>query len=93
MATCPMKSFILRKIWTYKFHFYQGLHYEKENDAIQKHAAFQPVGIHHGSAQRTERKIVEETGFKGIWGSGLSISAALGVRDNNEASWTQSISS
>lgn len=34
-------------------------------------------------------KIAEETGFKGIWGSGLSISAALGVRDNNEASWTQ----
>lgn len=34
-------------------------------------------------------KIVEETGFKGIWASGLSISAALGVRDNNEVSWTQ----
>ncbi|MCP3924414.1 MAG: phosphoenolpyruvate mutase [Desulfobacterales bacterium] len=34
-------------------------------------------------------KIVEETGFKGMWGSGLSISAAMGVRDNNEASWTQ----
>ncbi|MCK5852026.1 phosphoenolpyruvate mutase [bacterium] len=34
-------------------------------------------------------KIVEESGFKGIWGSGLAISAALGVRDNNEASWTQ----
>ena len=34
-------------------------------------------------------KIVEEAGFSGIWGSGLSISAALGVRDNNEASWTQ----
>jgi phosphoenolpyruvate phosphomutase len=34
-------------------------------------------------------KIVEEIGFKGIWASGLSISAALGVRDNNEASWTQ----
>jgi phosphoenolpyruvate phosphomutase len=34
-------------------------------------------------------KIVEEAGFKGIWASGLSISAALGVRDNNEASWTQ----
>ena len=33
--------------------------------------------------------IVEESGFKGIWASGLSISAALGVRDNNEASWTQ----
>lgn len=34
-------------------------------------------------------KIVENAGFKGIWASGLSISAALGVRDNNEASWTQ----
>ncbi len=34
-------------------------------------------------------KIAQEAGFKGIWGSGLSISAALGVRDNNEASWTQ----
>ncbi|MBU3916420.1 phosphoenolpyruvate mutase [bacterium] len=34
-------------------------------------------------------KIVEEAGFKGIWGSGLAISASLGVRDNNEASWTQ----
>ena len=32
---------------------------------------------------------MEETGFKGIWASGLSISAALGVRDSNEASWTQ----
>ena len=32
--------------------------------------------------------IVQETGFKGIWGSGLSISAAMGVRDSNEASWT-----
>jgi phosphoenolpyruvate phosphomutase len=34
-------------------------------------------------------KIVEEAGFKGIWGSGLTISAQFGVRDNNEASWTQ----
>jgi phosphoenolpyruvate phosphomutase len=34
-------------------------------------------------------KIVEEAGFKGIWGSGLAISAALGVRDCNEASWTE----
>lgn len=34
-------------------------------------------------------RIVEEAGFKGIWGSGLAISAALGVRDSNEASWTQ----
>ena len=34
-------------------------------------------------------KIVEGAGFKGVWASGLSVSAALGVRDNNEASWTQ----
>ena len=40
---------------------------------------------HNGLSAR----IVEEAGFKGVWASGLSISAALGVRDNNEASWTQ----
>lgn len=34
-------------------------------------------------------KIVQEASFKGIWASGLSMSAAMGVRDNNEASWTQ----
>ena len=34
-------------------------------------------------------KIAEEAGFKGLWASGLSISTALGVRDRNEASWTQ----
>lgn len=34
-------------------------------------------------------KIVEEAGFPLIWASGLSISAALGLRDRNEASWTQ----
>lgn len=34
-------------------------------------------------------KIVEEAGFKGIWASGLAISASMGLRDNNEASWTQ----
>ena len=40
---------------------------------------------HNGLSAR----IVREAGFKGIWASGLSISASLGVRDNNEASWTQ----
>ena len=34
-------------------------------------------------------RIVEEAGFEGIWGSGLTISAAFGVRDNNELSWSQ----
>jgi phosphoenolpyruvate phosphomutase len=36
-------------------------------------------------------KIVEEAGFKGIWGSGLALSAQHAVRDNNELSWTQVI--
>ena len=36
-------------------------------------------------------KIVEEAGFSGIWGSGLSLSAAHGVRDNNELSYTDVI--
>lgn len=34
-------------------------------------------------------KIVEKTGFGGIWASGLTMSASLGMRDNNELSWTQ----
>jgi len=34
-------------------------------------------------------KIAEEAGFSAIWASGLSITAALGVRDNNEISYTQ----
>ncbi len=42
---------------------------------------------HNGLSAR----IVEEAGFAGIWASGLSISAALGVRDCNEASWTQTL--
>ena len=40
---------------------------------------------HNGLSAR----IAEEAGFQALWGSGLSISAALGVRDNNEATWTQ----
>ncbi len=40
---------------------------------------------HNGISAR----IVQEAGFKGIWASGLAISAQFGVRDNNEASWTQ----
>ncbi len=42
---------------------------------------------HNGLSAR----IAEEAGFRGIWASSLTISAALGVRDNNEASWTQVI--
>ncbi|MEX0952149.1 MAG: phosphoenolpyruvate mutase [Gammaproteobacteria bacterium] len=40
---------------------------------------------HNGVSAR----IVERTGFKGIWASGLALSTQFGVRDSNEASWTQ----
>jgi phosphoenolpyruvate phosphomutase len=40
---------------------------------------------HNGLSAR----IAEEAGFEAIWGSGLTISAACAVRDNNELSWTQ----
>lgn len=42
---------------------------------------------HNGLSAR----IAEEAGFAGIWGSGLAMSAQFGVRDSNEASWTQVI--
>ena len=34
-------------------------------------------------------KVAQEAGFLGLWASGLSISASLGLRDANEATWTQ----
>jgi len=34
-------------------------------------------------------KVGEEAGFKGLWAGGLCMSAQYGVRDSNEASWTQ----
>lgn len=40
---------------------------------------------HNGISAR----VVEQAGFKGIWASGLALSAQYGVRDSNEASWTQ----
>ena len=40
---------------------------------------------HNGISAR----IAEQAGFRGIWGSGLAMSAQFGVRDSNEASWTQ----
>lgn len=40
---------------------------------------------HNGVSAR----IAEEAGFRGIWAGGLCMSAQFGVRDSNEASWTQ----
>jgi phosphoenolpyruvate phosphomutase len=40
---------------------------------------------HNGLSAR----VAEEAGFRGLWASGLCLAAQFGVRDNNEASWTQ----
>src|SRR5947207_3032702 len=34
-------------------------------------------------------KVVEEAGFAGIWASGFSIAAQMGLPDNNTASWSE----
>ncbi|MBF7142529.1 MULTISPECIES: isocitrate lyase/phosphoenolpyruvate mutase family protein [Pseudomonas] len=34
-------------------------------------------------------RIAEESGFAAVWASGLSISSSLGLRDCNEASWSE----
>lgn len=63
----------------------------KQRKTSQLRALFQGPELaflmeaHNGLSAR----LVEETGFAGIWASGLAISASMGVRDNNEASWTQ----
>ncbi len=54
-------------------------------DLLQSPALAFIMEAHNGLSA----KIVEEAGFEGVWASGLSMSAALGVRDSNEASWTQ----
>ena len=40
---------------------------------------------HNGISAR----IAEEAGFEALWAGGLCMSAQFGVRDSNEASWTQ----
>ena len=54
-------------------------------ELIQRPALSFILEAHNGLSA----KIVEQAGFDGIWASGLTMSAALGVRDCNEASWTQ----
>jgi len=48
-----------------------------------------PIAYFMEAHNGVSAKIVAEAGFDGIWASGLAISSALGVRDCNEASWTQ----
>lgn len=57
----------------------------KLKDLLQSAQTDFMLEAHHGLSA----KIVEEAGFKGIWASGLALSAQHAVRDNNELSWTQ----
>jgi phosphoenolpyruvate phosphomutase len=42
-----------------------------------------------GAHDALSARIAEEAGFAGLWVSGLGLSAANGLRDANELSWTQ----
>lgn len=60
---------------------------KKLREIITSHDLSFLMEIHNGLSA----KIAEEAGFEGLWGSGLTISASMGVRDNNEMSWTQTL--
>jgi len=62
---------------TSRCHALRSLLYAPETDFLME--------AHNGISAR----IAEEAGFRGIWASGLSLAAQFGVRDNNEASWSQ----
>ena len=62
-----------------------GSRFERLRDTLVSNELEFLMEAHNGLSAR----IVREAGFKGIWASGLAISAPFGVRDNNEASWTQ----
>lgn len=65
------------------------LHMEKRTTALRNMIQASEIGsiieAHNGLSAR----LAEDAGAKGLWASGLAISSALGVRDSNEASWTQ----
>lgn len=54
-------------------------------DLLQRPGLDFLMEAHNGLSAR----LVEEAGFPAIWASGLALSAQLGVRDSNEASWSQ----
>jgi len=62
---------------------------EKKSTRLKKMLGNEELSFIMEAHNGLSAKIVEEAGFQGIWASGLSISASMGVRDNNEASWTQ----
>jgi phosphoenolpyruvate phosphomutase len=55
---------------------------------LQSNELFFLMEAHDGLSAR----IADDAGFPAVWASGLSISTALGLRDSNEASWSQVLS-
>ena len=62
---------------------------DKKTTALRRLIARPEIAFLMEAHDGLSAKIVEEAGFEGLWGSGLTISATFGVRDNNELSWTQ----
>lgn len=89
-----MKSVIGKKFSTSNVKNYGSAFYYKGSDKKTtklKEMLYKPNEVSHMMEAHSglSAKIVENAGFPAIWGSGLSISAQLGYRDANEASWTQ----
>lgn len=61
----------------------------RKSTALRRLIARPETGFLMEAHDGLSARIAEEAGFEGIWGSGLTISAAFGVRDNNELSWSQ----
>ena len=57
--------------------------------ALRRVVAGRPLSFLMEAHNGLSARIAEEAGFEAIWASGLTISASLGLRDSNEASWTQ----
>ncbi|KAK7087162.1 phosphoenolpyruvate phosphomutase-like [Littorina saxatilis] len=68
---------------------YMGAGGEKKSTQLKKMLLSPELEFIMEAHSGISARIAEEAGFKGIWASGLSISTQLGVRDSNEASWTQ----
>ncbi|UYA59653.1 PEP phosphomutase (similar to phosphocholine cytidylyltransferases) [Pectobacterium sp. F1-1] len=60
-----------------------------KNQRLREMITSQELSFLMESHNALSAKIAERAGFSGLWASGLTISAALGLSDRNEASWTQ----
>ena len=60
-----------------------------KTEALRRLLTSEDLGFLMEAHNGLSAKVAEEAGFEALWGRGLSISASMGVRDNNEMSWTQ----